>query len=124
RRSGVLSTYVSGVGGVGVQQQGQVLAVGRQGLFDLRDGGHGDLKVAAGGVDGTLGLVGAVHAQAAHVVVAVTHRQVLDHLVAALPFEVHVDVGHLGARRVQEPLEQQPAFDRVDPDDAKCVGDG
>ena len=41
------------------------------------------------------------------VVVAVPLRRVADHLAAVARVEVHVDVGHLLAARVQEPLEQQ-----------------
>ena len=41
------------------------------------------------------------------VVVAVALGGVLDHLAAVARVEVHVDVGHLLAARVEEPLEQQ-----------------
>ena len=54
-----------------------------------------------------------------HVVVAVALRGVLDHLPAVAGVEVHVDVGHLLAARVQEPFEQEVVLDRVDVDDAQ-----
>ena len=57
------------------------------------------------------------------VVVAVLLRGVADHLAAVARVEVHVDVGHLLAARVQEPLEQQVVLDRVDVDDAQAVRD-
>ena len=56
-------------------------------------------------------------------VLAVAFRGVADHLAAEAGVEVHVDVGHLGATRVQEPLEEQVVADRVDVDDAQAVGD-
>ena len=54
---------------------------------------------------------------------AVALGRVLDHLAAVAGVEVHVDVGHLLAARVEEPLEQQVVLDRVDVDDAQAVGD-
>ncbi len=62
-------------------------------------------------------------------------RDDLGHLVAAVPLggvahhvgpvalvEVHVDVGHLLAARVQEALEQQVVADGVEIDDPQAVG--
>ena len=57
------------------------------------------------------------------VVVAVLLRRVPDHLAAVARVEVHVDVGHLLAARVEHPLEQQVVLDRVDVDDAQAVRD-
>ena len=57
------------------------------------------------------------------VVPAVALGRVLDHLAAVAGVEVHVDVGHLLAARVQEALEQQVVPDRVDVDDAEAVRD-
>ena len=54
---------------------------------------------------------------------AVSLRRVLDHLAAVARVEVHVDVGHLLAARVEEPFEEQVVLDRVDVDDAQAVGD-
>ena len=54
---------------------------------------------------------------------AVLLRRVPDHLAAVARVEVHVDVGHLLAARVEEPLEQQVVLDRVDVDDAQAVRD-
>ena len=49
-------------------------------------------------------------------------RHVLDDLVAALHREVHVDVGHRLAARVEEALEEQVVLERVDVGDAQRVG--
>ena len=57
------------------------------------------------------------------VVPAVALGRVLDHLAAVAGVEVHVDVGHLLAPRVQEALEQQVVPDGVDVDDAEAVRD-
>ena len=54
---------------------------------------------------------------------AVALGGVADHLVAAALVEVHVDVGHLDAVGVQEPLEQQPVAQRVEVGDPQRVGD-
>ena len=58
-----------------------------------------------------------------HTVGAVLRCRVLDHVAAVTRVEVHVDVGHLLATRVEEALEQQVVADRVDVDDAQAVRD-
>ena len=50
-------------------------------------------------------------------------RHVADHLVPPVVGEVHVDVRHLLPLRVQEALEHQPVFHRVDVGDADAVED-
>ena len=57
------------------------------------------------------------------VVVAVTLGRVADQIAAVARVEVHVDVGHLLATRVEEPLEQEVVPDRVDVDDVQAVRD-
>ncbi len=47
---------------------------------------------------------------------------VADHLAPAALVEVHVDVGHLLAAGVQEPLEEQVVFDGVEVHDPQAVG--
>ena len=56
-----------------------------------------------------------------HPFLAVLAHGVPQHLAAPAHVEVHVDVGHLLARRVQEALEHQPILDRVHADDAQAV---
>src|SRR5262249_25749971 len=58
-----------------------------------------------------------------HVVAAVALDDVLDHPLAAVVGEVHVDVGHLAPLRVQETLEGQAQLDRVDVRYAEQVED-
>ena len=58
-----------------------------------------------------------------HVVRAVALGGVADHLAPVALVEVHVDVGHLLAARVQEALEEQVVADRVEVDDPEAVGD-
>ncbi|CFE46862.1 Uncharacterised protein [Mycobacterium tuberculosis] len=48
---------------------------------------------------------------------------VAHHLTAAPVVEVDIDVGHRGALGVEEPLEQQTVWNRVDVGDAQRVGD-
>ena len=55
------------------------------------------------------------------VVGAVALGRVADHLAAVAGVEVHVDVGHRLATRVQHALEQQVVLDRVDAGDAQAV---
>ena len=57
------------------------------------------------------------------VVPAVALGGVADHLGPVALVEVHVDVGHLLAAGVQEPLEEEVVADRVDVDDPQAVGD-
>ena len=57
-----------------------------------------------------------------HVVRAIAIGGVLDHLAAVALVEVHVDVRHLLAAGVQEPLEEQVVLDRVKVHDAEAVG--
>ena len=54
-------------------------------------------------------------------VLAVHVLDVVDHLFAATLLEVDVDIGHLHALGVQEPLEQQAVFQRVEVGDAHGV---
>ena len=58
------------------------------------------------------------------VVAAVALGRVADHLVAVARVEVHVDVGHRDAARVEEPLEQQVVLDRVEVGDPQAVRHG
>ena len=54
---------------------------------------------------------------------AVALGRVLDHLAAVAGVEVHVDVGHRLAARVEKALEEQVVADGVDAGDAQAVGD-
>ena len=69
------------------------------------------------------GLDGGERDDLGDVVGAVALGRVADHLAAVALVEVHVDVGHLLAARVEEALEEQPVADRVEVDDAQAVGD-
>jgi len=55
------------------------------------------------------------------VVRAVALGCVLDHVAPVALVEVHVDVGHLDAARVEEALEEQVVLDRVEVDDLEAV---
>jgi len=57
------------------------------------------------------------------VVGAVRLGGVADHLAPVPLVEVHVDVGHLAAARVEEPLEDHPVAERVEVGDPEAVGD-
>ena len=67
------------------------------------------------------GLDGGERDDLGDVVVAVPVGGVADHLPPVPGVEVHVDVGHLLAARVEEPLEEEVVLDRVDVDDAQAV---
>src|SRR5207302_2765206 len=54
---------------------------------------------------------------------AVAVDDVLDDFVATIVGEIHVDIGHLDALGVQEPLERQAVLDRVQIRDAEAVQD-
>ena len=54
---------------------------------------------------------------------AVALGRVADHLAPVALVEVHVDVGHLLATGVEEPLEEEVVADRVEVDDPEAVGD-
>ena len=56
------------------------------------------------------------------VVAAVALGRVADHLVPVAGVEVHVDVGHRDAARVEEALEQEVVLDRVEVGDPERVG--
>src|SRR3546814_4842549 len=86
--------------------------VGRQAgrLGHVADGG------ARAVVDHRRGEAGAV--------AAVFRIDVLDHLLAALVLEIHVDVGRLVARGRDEALEQEAHPNRVDGRDVQAVADG
>jgi hypothetical protein len=73
--------------------------------------------------DGLLGLDGGEGDDLGDVVGPVLLGGVADHVAAPALVEVQVDVGHLVAARVEEPLEHQPVGDRVEVGDAQAVGD-
>ena len=54
---------------------------------------------------------------------AVELAHVLDDLEATLIVEVHIDIGHLGTLRGEEPLEHQAVLERVERRDVHGVGD-
>ncbi len=56
-------------------------------------------------------------------VAAVFADDVVDHLLPTLEPEVHVDIGHRDALRVQEAFEDQAVFHRVEIGDPERVGD-
>ena len=97
---------------------------GRHGLgHPVTDG----VRVAEhpGGVAyGGPGLDGGEGDDLGHVVAAVALGGVADHLVPVAGVEVHVDVRHGDAARVEEALEQQVVADGVEVGDAQAVGDG
>jgi hypothetical protein len=80
-----------------------------EGLADLADGG-----TAAIGDDGR---------SDAGMVASVVLIDVLDHLLAPLVLEIHIDVGRLAAVRGDKPFEQEVAIARVDIGDAQAVTD-
>src|SRR5262249_56642680 len=57
------------------------------------------------------------------VVPAVAIGRVPDHLAPVARVEVHVDVGHLFAARVQHALEEEAVLDGIDVGDAEAVRD-
>ena len=84
----------------------------------LRDGEVGDARHV---LDGQLGGHGAEGDDVGDVVGAVVVLDVLDHAVAAFVVEVHVDIRHRDALRVEETLEQKVVADRVEVGDAEAV---
>ena len=72
---------------------------------------------------GVAGLDRAERDDLGDVVAPVALGRVADHLVAVPRVEVHVDVGHRDAARVQEAFEQQVVADRVEIGDPQRVGD-
>ena len=76
-------------------------------LGDLVDPRQRDVQRPADVLERRLGRHRAERADLRHVRRAVLLADVLDDLVAPLLAEVDVDVGRLGAVRVEEPLEEQ-----------------
>ena len=71
--------------------------------------------------DDGLGRHGAEGDDLAHMIGAVLAGHIIDDLLTALVAEVHVDVGHGHALRVQEALEQQLILQRVQHGDAQGI---
>ncbi len=94
----------------------------RHGLGDPVTDGVGVAEHAGGVAHRGPGLDGGERDDLGHVVAAVALGGVADHLVAIAGVEVHVDVGHRDAARVEEPLEQQVVLDRVEVGDPQAVG--
>ena len=106
----------------GVQRRVAAHDERRHGLGDLV---ADDVRVAehAGGVAHRgPGLDGGEGDDLGDVVAAVALGGVADHLVPIAGVEVHVDVGHRHARRVEEALEQQVVLDGIEVGDAQRVG--
>ena len=78
---------------------------------------------ACGVVDGLLGLNGRVGDDVGDLLGAVELANVLHDLEAPLIVEVHIDIGHLGTLRGQEPLEHQAVLERIERGDVHGVGD-
>ena len=78
---------------------------------------------ARGVVNSLLGLNGRVGDDVGDLLGAVELANVLHDLEAPLIVEVHIDIGHLGTLRGQEPLEHQTVLERVERGDVHGVGD-
>ena len=59
-----------------------------------------------------------------HLLGAIFLRHIVEHLIAAVVIEVDVDIGKRDTVGVEETLEQQIVFDRVDLRDAETIGGG
>ncbi len=93
---------------------------------ELRDLVRDRIRVAehaAGVADGRARLHRRVRDDLRDAVLAVLLPHVLDHFESPLVVEVDVDIGHLGALGVEEPLEQQTVLERVEVGDAERVAD-
>ena len=88
-------------------------------LGDLVGLAVGELEDAADVLDRRLPLQRPEGDDLRDVVLAVALAHVADHLVAALEAEVHVDVGHRLALRVEEALEEQVVRNRIEVGDAQ-----
>ena len=93
------------------------------GLGDLVSKGEGIAENTISVLDGSLGLDLAEGVDLAGVLRPVLVGDVIDDLVTLTIVEVEVDVGRVDAFRVEEPLEQQSVFQRIDGDDARQIGD-
>ena len=103
--------------------QGDALAhdVRRHGLGEPLPHGERVAQHTRGVLQRLLGLDGAVRDDHGHALVPVLLRDVVDHLGAAAVVEVHVEVGHGHAVRVEEALEDQPVRQGVQLRDAHGV---
>ena len=83
------------------------------------------LKVlqAAGVPDGVINFVPGRGGHVGDPVLAIFVLDVIDDFAAALLAEIDVEVGHRGAFRIEEPLEEESVAYRVDIGDAGAVGD-
>ena len=106
----------------GVQRRVAAHHERRHGLGDLVADGVGEPEHAGGVAHGGPSLDGGERDDLGDAVPAVLLGRVADHLVAEAGVEVHVDVGHGDAARVEEALEQQVVADGVEVGDAQAVG--
>ena len=111
------------VGGLGDGVlEGDVEDVG-DGAGDAVDVVEAHTERAAGVTDGGFCAEGAEADDLGDAVAAVLLGDVADHFVAAVVGEVHVDVGHFATLGVEEALENEAVFERVDVGDAEAVED-
>ena len=90
---------------------------------DAVDIGEAHAERAAGVADGGLRAERAEGDDLSDAVAAVLLGDVANHLVATVVGEVHVDVGHLAALGIEEALEDELVFERVDVGDAEAEED-
>ena len=103
-------------------RQGQ-LGVVREHLRELLAHEDREAQDAVRVVNGLLCLDCRVRDDLAHVVLAVDVTNVLEHVLKVLIVEVHVDIGHLGTLRREEPLEHQAVLERIEVRDVHGVRD-
>ena len=113
---GLLLVLVEGVGKL-------ELGIVREHLRELLALVDREAQNAVGVVYGLLGLDGGVRDDLAHVVLAVDVAHVLQDVLEVLVVEVHVDIGHLGALRREEPLKHEAVLERVEVRDVHGVRD-
>ncbi len=73
--------------------------------------------------DDRLGRHGSVGNDLGYAVTPVALADVIDHAVTAVHAEVDIEIRHRNALRIQESLEQQFVFDRIEIGNAQGPGD-
>src|SRR5439155_10351432 len=82
-----------------------------------------DVEHAADVADGRLGLQRTEGDDLGHALLAVFLADVIDHVFAPFLAEIDIDIGRLAAVRIEEALEEQVVFERIDVAELEHVAD-
>ncbi len=121
RRGSLRASFLNGAAPACMASFSLMLSVSGDQLGDAIHVGEADIEHAAHVFDRRARAQRAEGDDLRHLLAPVFLGDVLDHFAAPARAEIDVDIGHADALRIQEALEQQPVFQRIDVGDLHRV---